>query len=87
MWIRFFLTTPIATARALCREHVSNFFNTPGLIDRVRACLPSDRARLAYDLLVVELALEWQLPIDVEYLDRVSDVSPLIVKGGTDGRK
>lgn len=87
MWIRFFLTTTIATARQLAREHIANFFNTPGLLDRVRACLPTDRARLAFDLLAVELALEWQLQIDVDYLDRVSDVSTLITKGSTDARR
>ena len=80
MWLRFFLTTPLEAARILAREHVSVLIAYDGLLDRVRDCLPSDRARLAYDLLVVELALEWGLQIDVAYIERANDVSPLIVK-------
>ncbi len=79
MWIRFFLVTSLPNARQLFREHLANFVNMPGLIDRVRDCMPSDRARLLYDLLVVELALEWHFSIGVEYIDRASDVSTLIV--------
>jgi len=81
MWIRFFETTTLANATALLRDHLSNFFTRESLLDRVRDCLPSDRARLIYDLLVVELALEWQLQVNVAYIDRARDVSPLIVKG------
>lgn len=80
MWLSFFLRAPIDTARSLARDHVSNFFTVAGLLDRVRDCLPSDRARLAFDLLVVELALEWGLQIDQDYIDRANDVSPLIVR-------
>ncbi len=81
MWLSFFLRAPIATARTLAREHASNLINYPGLLSRVRDCLPSDRARLSFDLLVVELALEWELVIEQGYIDRANDVSPLIVRG------
>jgi len=80
MWLRFFLTAPLDCARSLAREHVSALFTHDGLLDRFRDCLPSDRARLAYDLLIVELALEWSLQIDTAYIERANDVSPLIVK-------
>ena len=86
MWTRFFLSCGLTTARQLFRDHLSNFFNTPGLLDRVRACLPSDRARLLFDCLAVELALEYQLQIDVAYLDRTLDLSSLVTKGANDGR-
>jgi hypothetical protein len=87
MWIRFFLSTGLATARQLFREHLSVHFATPELIARVRECLPSDRARLLYDLLVVELALEWQLQIDTAYIERTRDVSPLVLEKDADNAR
>ena len=86
MWIRFFLSCGLATARSLFRDHLSNFFATAGLLDRVRDCLPSDRARLLFDCLAVELALEYQFQIDVATIDRTLDLSSLVTKGATHGR-
>jgi hypothetical protein len=87
MWLRYFLTAPTSTTRGLLRDHLSAVFSTTGLLDKVRDSLPvSTRARLLYDLLVVELALELGLQVDQAYIDRCVDVSPLITKVSTDGQ-
>lgn len=86
MWLRFFLTAPISTTRGLMRDHLASWFSTPGLLDKIRESLPdSTRARLIYDLLVVELALEFGLSIDTAYIERANDVSPLVIKARING--
>ena len=77
----FFLRAPLSIAQSLAREHVSHLLTYNGLLDRLRECMPSDRARTAFDLLAVELALCWELQIDQDYIERANDVSPLIIKG------